>query len=97
MSTQDEDELRKLFTEAIELGRKLEGRKGLTTNQGGIPHPELYERNHINLYVKKAEREIRKDQTFKVIQSLVKSGSISDSAAASALALHSTNNSLEEK
>lgn len=37
-----------------------------------------------------AELRGRKDQTFKVIQSLVKSGSISDYAAAHSLAMHTT-------
>lgn len=151
MSAQDEGELRDILAQAVQLGRKLEYRKSLTTNQGGIPHPELYEQNHIKLWAKKitkrehihevdSEDELRKtisqkvdwftepgtgekylrdfeedlvafitsreqvirvearqDQTFKVIQSLVKSGSISDSTAAAVLALHSTNKSLEEK
>lgn len=43
--------------------------------------------------------EAREDQTFKVIQSLVKSGSISDSAASTNLALHTAalNKPKEEK
>lgn len=39
---------------------------------------------------KKHELDVRKDQTFKVIQSLVKNGSISDSSAAHTLALQTT-------
>lgn len=39
-------------------------------------------------YGNSRELEGRKDQTFKLIQSLVKSGSISDQAASTALAIH---------
>lgn len=50
-----DEELEKLFTKAIQIGRRLERGKGLTTNQGGIPHPEFFERNYIRLWVNKIE------------------------------------------
>lgn len=51
--TGDMGELREIISSAVALGRKLEAKKGLTSNQGGIPHPEFYEKKHIDLYEKK--------------------------------------------
>jgi hypothetical protein len=51
MSKQDEIEI--LVKRAIDIGKKIEKVRGLTTNQGGIPHPDFYESNQIKFLVKK--------------------------------------------
>ena len=42
-----------IIKSAIALGKRLEAKKGLSTNQGGIPHPEFYEQKHVDLWLKK--------------------------------------------
>lgn len=48
-----DSEIETIVRQAIALGKKLEAKKGLTSNQGGIPHPEFYEQKHVELFVKK--------------------------------------------
>lgn len=83
MSTQDGDELRKTIEQKLDW---------FTEPGTGEKYLKDLE-DDLVAYISSREQVVR----FKVVQSLVKAGSISDSAAALVLSLHSTNNSLEEK
>ena len=86
--------LMELFCRSEEFGRVFLTRVSKeefakSVNSGALDHQQAAHEamQLITADRKRVELEARKDQTFKVIQSLVKSGSISDGSASRALML----------